>query len=111
MLTVVKTSWPPRLKGCVNSFWMRSATSMTSSSSRDVFEEDRELVAAQARDRISGAQAGLQSARDPDQQLIADHVAETVVDDLEAVEVEEEHGEHHVFARGARADRPASNDP
>ena len=44
-------------------------------------------VAAEPRHRVAGAQTGFQAARDADQQLIADHVTQTVVDHLEAVEV------------------------
>ena len=57
------------------------------------FEQDGELVAAQPGDGVAGAQARLEPPRDRDQQLVADQVAEAVVDDLEAVEVEEEDGE------------------
>ena len=39
-----------------------------------------------------GRSAALEPARDRHQQLVADVVAERVVDDLEAVEVEEQHG-------------------
>ena len=56
-------------------------------------QEDRELVSAQPRQRVALPQARLQAPRRRDQQLVADHVAETVVDDLEAVQIEIEHGE------------------
>ena len=57
----------------------------------DVVEQERELVAAEAGDGVVGPQRRLQPARDGDQQLVADVVAERVVDELEAVEVEEQH--------------------
>ena len=74
----------------------------------DVVEQERELVAAEPRDGVAGAQDGLQPPRDGDQQRVADVVAERVVDELEAVEVQEEHGgERPVRARGAgRAGSP-----
>ena len=71
---------------------------------RQIFQQHRELVAAEARHRVAGAQADFEAARDADEQLVADHVAETVVDDLEAVEVEEEHGEEAVLATLAALD-------
>ena len=54
-------------------------------------EQDGELVAAEPRRQVAGAQAGAQAAGEGDQQLVADLVAEAVVDALEVVEVEEEH--------------------
>ena len=57
----------------------------------DVVEQQRELVAAQPRDRVVRAQRRFEPARDGLQQLVAGRVAERVVDDLEAVEVEEQH--------------------
>ena len=58
-----------------------------------VLDQDRELVAAQARDEVGRAQHRLQPARQVHQQLVAGLVAEAVVDQLEAVEVEEHHRE------------------
>ena len=57
----------------------------------DVVEQQRELVAAQPRDGVVGAQRRFEPSRDRLQQLVADGVPEAVVDDLEAVEVEEQH--------------------
>ena len=54
-------------------------------------EQDGELVAAEPRRQVARAQAGAQAARERDQQLVADLVAEAVVDVLEVVEVEQEH--------------------
>ena len=59
----------------------------------EVVQEDRELVAAEPRERVALAQARFEAARRRHQQLVADQVAETVVDDLEAVQIEIEHGE------------------
>ena len=73
----------------------------------DVVDEDGELVAAEPRHGVADADAAFKPAGDPHQQFVAGHVAETVIDDLEAVEVEEENGElEPVRPLGAR-DRAA----
>ena len=51
--------------------------------------EDRELVAAQARDEIAGTQRGAKALRGAGEKLVAGRVAEAVVDRLEVVEIEE----------------------
>ena len=56
-------------------------------------QQDGELVAAQPRDRVVRPQASLEPTRDRDEQFVSDEVSEVVVDDLEAVEVEIQHGE------------------
>jgi hypothetical protein len=58
----------------------------------ELVQQDRELVAAEPRDRIAGTQARLEAPRHGDQQLVADQVTKAVVDDLEAIEVEIEGG-------------------
>ena len=58
---------------------------------RDVLEQHGELVAADPRDRVAGPQRGVQAQRDRLQQLVAGLMAERVVDDLEMVEVDEQH--------------------
>src|SRR6185295_17608882 len=69
----------------------------------DLLEQDGELVSTHARHRVAEADAALQAPGDLDEELVAQRVAEAVVDDLEAVEVEEEDGEERVrVARGAR---------
>ena len=55
--------------------------------------DDRELVAAQPRHRVRLARATAQPIGDQPQQLVADGVAERVVDALELVEIETEHGQ------------------
>src|SRR5205814_3729793 len=65
-------------------------------------QEDRELVAAEPRQDVPLPQARLEAARRRDQQLVADHVAEAVVDDLEAVEIEIQHREAAADPRTAR---------
>src|SRR5690349_6286186 len=57
------------------------------------FEEQRELVATEARQSVHGAEAGAEPARRLDEQLVAGEVAERVVHDLEMIEVDEEHRE------------------
>jgi hypothetical protein len=52
-------------------------------------QQDHELVAAHARDQVAGAgDAPVEAVGDGHEQLVADVVAEAVVDDLEPVEVE-----------------------
>ena len=46
-------------------------------------------------------------SRERDQQLVADHVAEAVVDELEAIEVEEQHGVKRLAVALAPLDRAA----
>lgn len=53
-----------------------------------VLEQDRELVARQARDDIGVAHAGLQAGGDRLEHFVAGEVAKAVVDDLESVDVE-----------------------
>ena len=56
----------------------------------EAVDQDPELVAAEAGDGVARAQVGAQPRRHRPQQLVAGVVAEAVVDQLEAVEVEEE---------------------
>ena len=55
-------------------------------------EQDRELVAAEPGDGVRRPHGRLEPPRDRDQQPVSRLVAERVVDELEAVEVEEEDG-------------------
>ena len=74
------------------------------SSAGDVLEQDRELVAAEPRERCPRRAARLgRRSRDRAQQLVAGRVAEAVVDRLEVVEVDEQHRE--LVARGAAVAR------
>ena len=59
----------------------------------DTLEQDCELVAAQPRDGIGVTHGLLEASRDADEQLVAGRVAEAVVDGLEVVDVDEEHGD------------------
>ncbi len=53
-------------------------------------EQDRELVAAEPCDDVAVPDGGEQSGGDHPEQLVADLMAEQVVDGLEVVEVETE---------------------
>ena len=68
-------------------FWMSSRTTTNSSPPKRATVSDARIDV----DKPTG---------DLDEQLVADDVAETVVDELEAVEVEEEHGDAAVGAIG-----------
>jgi hypothetical protein len=65
-----------------------------------VGQHHREFVAAQARHHVVVARAGFQARRGLHQQLVADAVAEHVVDVLEAVQVDEHHGRAVPVAAG-----------
>ncbi len=84
-----------------------------------VAQQDHELVAAQARDRSAGvvvaavagqlvarAQAAPQPFADLPQQLVAVLAAERLVDLLEAVDVQEQHGDLFAVALGTRQGQP-----
>ncbi len=64
----------------------------------EVVAEQRELVAAEASQRLGGAQRDLQPAGHRREQLVTGGVAEGVVDRLEVVEVDEEDGDRLVAA-------------
>src|SRR5665811_2598820 len=56
-------------------------------------EQHRELVTAEPRCRVDAAQVAVQALTDRLEQLVAHQVTEGVVDQLEAVQVEEHHRE------------------
>ena len=58
----------------------------------EVLAEHRELIAAEAGDRLLAAQRVLEALRDGEDELVARGMPQAVVDHLEAVEVEEKHG-------------------
>ena len=69
----------------------------------EAVEQDGELVAAEARDGVARAHARAQALGDRDQQLVADRVAERVVDGLEVVDVDEQDGDGRIgLARAPR---------
>src|SRR5439155_18451742 len=59
----------------------------------DRVQQNGEFVAAQARERVALAQARLEAPRHRCEQLVADEMAEAVVDHLEAIEIEIERRE------------------
>ncbi len=67
----------------------------------DPFEQDGELVPTEAGDRVRATQAGRETLSHHDQQPIARVVPEAVVDHLEAIQVEEEHGNGDAAPAGA----------
>ena len=67
----------------------------------DLGQQDRELVATEARDALRVAEDALQPRPDPLKQEVAVVVAERVVDVLEAVEVHQHHGARVAAAAGA----------
>src|SRR2546425_10581965 len=58
-----------------------------------MFEDDRKLIASKPRYDVARAKAGLEPSRGRNQQLIADLVAQAVVYNLEAVQIQEQHSE------------------
>ena len=71
----------------------------------EVFGEDRVLVAAQPRHHVGAAHGADDAAAGLDQQLVADCMPHAIVDQLEAIEVEEQHGEAGVGVAARAADR------
>ena len=71
-----------------------------------VLEQDGELVAAEAGGRVLGAQRRSDSVGRLDQHVVAGGVAEAVVDRLEVVEVDEEHGRVRRGCAGRGCARP-----
>ena len=80
---------------------MRPATSAASAESVDAVEQDGELVAAEAGDRVGRAHRRLEPPRDLLQDRVAGRVAEAVVDGLEVVEVDEHDADRRASATRA----------
>ena len=93
MLAAMTSSCPFSEKGDCSSSRARSAIWIHVPEVFDVVGEDDELVSAEPGDGVALADAAFQPPADRDQELIADLVAQAIVDELEAVEVEEEDGE------------------
>jgi len=77
--------------GWVKASRMRCATSAPSSSPGPPRASTSELIAAEAGDRIFGAGSMVETAGDVGQELIADLVAQAVVDEAHAVDVDCQH--------------------
>ena len=87
-------SRPPSVIGTASAAWSRSQTWRTSTTpSPSVRQQQHELIPALARQRVDVAQRFGQTPRHLDQQLVADVVPERVIDPLEVVQVDEDHGE------------------
>ena len=63
--------------------------------------QDRELVAAHARERVLRAEHAGETQRHRDEQLVAEVVSERLVDHPEAIQVQVEHGDGAAAARRA----------
>ncbi len=62
----------------------------------DVFQHDDELVPAEPRDGVAGADRALDALADDGEQRVARLVAEGVVDEVEVIDVEEQDGDRGV---------------
>src|ERR1700692_625469 len=58
----------------------------------DAVQQQRELVAAEPGHGVARSQDARESTRERNQEMITDRVAEAVVDELEAIDVQEQHG-------------------
>jgi hypothetical protein len=67
---------------------------------RQIEQHHAEFVAAQAGDRVHAAHAGLDAGSGFRQQTVAGRVAEGVVDDLETIEIDEQHRAGGTLALG-----------
>ncbi len=72
---------------------------------RHIGEQHGELVAPESRERVPGAQKLLQPVRDAHEQLVPGAVPEAVVHVLEAIQVEEQHGEKPILVAAVLAQR------
>ena len=70
----------------------------------EVLGQDRELIAAQARDHVTAAHSAHDAAAGLDQQFVADCMTDAVVDQLEAVEIKEQHREAGLMPSGCGRD-------
>ena len=66
----------------------------------DVGEQQHEFVAAESRHHVAAANAVLEPLGDAAQQLVAHIVAERVVNDFHAVQIQKQNAEHRVFFFG-----------
>jgi len=69
---------------------IRSATARASSALPHLVEEDAELIAAEACDGVARSKARDQPLAHGDQEPVTDVVADALVDDLEAIEIEQD---------------------
>ena len=93
MLHDVVRARPSQVNGSEVASRIRVATVSTSPRSADALEQDEKLVSSLPAHGVLEAHAPVQALAEHAQQLVADRVAERVVDGLEPVEVEEQHGD------------------
>ena len=93
MLTPMLVSTPRRSNGRVERFAQAIRHPAGIVDGVEVLAQDGELVPADARDRVGGARGAAHALRGLPQQLVAGGVPEVVVDALEAIEVDEQHGD------------------
>ena len=96
MLTPTVICCPLRSKGRLMASMMVPASEVAANGCSPVDLQDRELVCAEARNHIALAQAVAQPIADGLEHVISQRMPERVVDLLEAVEVQTQHG--HVLA-------------
>ena len=73
---------------------MRCARSSRVMDAFDLFADHNELVAAETSNGVSFAYRGSDAGYGLDEELVADGVAEGVVDGLEPVKIDEQHAAH-----------------
>ena len=93
MLAVTWRSLPWTASGALMASRMRSRPARRGSLTRPAGEQHRELVAAETRDGVVDTHGGAQARTDLDEHLVPGGMSERVVDLLESVEVEEQHGQ------------------
>ena len=93
MLADVKTSRPPIENGARQRVLNPERDGVGLRLVAEPVQQNRELVAAEPGERVARPQARLEPPRHGDEQRVADQVAEAVVHDLEAIEVDVERRE------------------
>ena len=93
--------WPPRWKGFAEHVEEPLRDEFGAGVERGAFDEDHELVAAEAPDGVAVPQDGREARGHRAQEFVAGLVAKGVVGVLEAVEVYEERGCGNAVAAGA----------
>ncbi len=72
----------------------------------EILEQDHELIATKARDRIAGAKRLAQSLAHFREQEIARSMAQSVIHDLDAIQIHEQHCVGSAATLGARVRLP-----
>ena len=93
MLMVATTSWPPLSRMRLTQRLEHPVGHLAGILGRaHALEDDHELVAAETRQGVTRPDGTPEALGDDAEQLVADLVTEVVVDDLEPIDVAEEHG-------------------